>query len=102
LRPECGVSFCTTQSESRFLWNRERVEWLGDAHIKGYLQESFKRDSVINLAFEFRIGRDVESFLEKKNFKQYSRRIGISVFGPFAESMNFRDLQGLCEAFTEK
>ena len=43
-------------------------------------KEFFKRQSVVNLVFQLRIGIDVKPFLQQQAFKQQQRGIGTGAF----------------------
>jgi hypothetical protein len=45
--------------------------------MKGQLEKFFKRDAIIDLAFQLGIGRDTKPLLKKQAFKKHQRRIGI-------------------------
>lgn len=40
-------------------------------HIKGQIQEFLKGDPIVDLAFQFGIGRDAEPFLKEHTFKEH-------------------------------
>jgi hypothetical protein len=44
--------------------------------IQGQVQKRFKRNSIIDLAFKFRIGFNLKPFLQKHAFEQKQRGIG--------------------------
>jgi hypothetical protein len=48
--------------------------------FQGQAEELFKRQSVVDLVFQFGIGFDAESLLEHQAFKEQQRRIGIGAF----------------------
>ena len=41
------------------------------------IEELFKRQPVVDLVFQFRIGLDAEPFLQHQTFKKQQRRLGI-------------------------
>jgi hypothetical protein len=47
---------------------------------EGKGEEYFKGQTIVDLVFEFRIGVDMEPFLEHEAFKQQQRRISIGAF----------------------
>ena len=57
--------------------------------VNGQAQERFKRDTVIDLAFQIRIGRDLEPFLKQQALEQQKRGIGLATFSGFAGVIEF-------------
>ena len=62
--------------DSRFL-KRENVEWSGDGSTKDNPRNFFKGDSVVNLAFQFRVRVDMKPFLQEQAFEQQQGRVCI-------------------------
>jgi len=48
--------------------------------IQGKAQEASEREPVVDLGFQFRIGRNPEPFLKQHAFIQQQRRVGIGTF----------------------
>ena len=51
------------------------------------MQELFKRQSVVNLIFQLRIGIDVKPFLQQHAFEQQQWWIGVSTFAAGADGV---------------
>ena len=56
---------------------------IGRGTVKRKPQELFKRDSVVDLCFQLRIGIDLKPLLKKNTFHQEKRRIGIVTLEAF-------------------